>query len=166
MSEELKRQVGGNHYKQFPLQPMFFNVANNMPWAEGEIIKYVTRWRFKGRLQDLKKAHHILGFLIEFHEGRLDFGELMQAIKDKMMEPPPPMSELFGDPSFLNEESVVTAEAQPEPELVGPLAQLCDLCSRHASWYIGAVHLCQEHEDLRQTNRAAFVQVLAKQAKT
>lgn len=161
MSEELKKQVGGNHYKQFPIQPMFFNVANNMPWAEGEIIKYVTRWRFKGKLQDLKKAHHILGFLIEFHEGRLDFGELMQAIKGKMEEAPPPMSELFGHPSFVRDETL-TEETKPEPVGFGAP---CSLCGKHASWYIGAVHLCQEHEDLRKTNRAAFVQVLAKKAK-
>lgn len=63
----LERQVGGDHYKNLPVQPMYANVANNTPWAEGEIIKYVTRWRAKGGVQDLEKARHILEYLIEFH---------------------------------------------------------------------------------------------------
>lgn len=160
MSEELKKQVGGNHYKQFPIQPMLFNVANNMPWAEGEIIKYVARWRFKGKLQDLKKAHHILGFLIEFHEGRMDMAAFIKGLKDVMVEPPPPMSEVLGNPSFVSDEKFAeTVAEEAKPQLVG-FGVSCDLCGKQAAWYIGAVHLCNEHEVLRKTNRVAFVQLL------
>lgn len=66
------------------IQPMVMAVINNLPWAEGEIIKYVMRWRFKNGLQDLKKAHHILGFLIEFHEGKLDYEGLCKAIANQI----------------------------------------------------------------------------------
>jgi hypothetical protein len=81
---ELDRQVGGNHYKKWPLEPMLVAVVNNMPWAEGEIVKYVVRWRDKNGLKDLKKAHHILGFIIEFHEGKLDLMALSEAIAQAM----------------------------------------------------------------------------------
>ena len=32
---------------------------------EGSVIKYVTRWRDKGGVEDLKKARHFLDMLIE-----------------------------------------------------------------------------------------------------
>ena len=61
----LEQQVGGNHYKHFKIQPLEFNIANDIPWAEGEIIKYVSRHKFKNGIEDLKKARHILDCLIE-----------------------------------------------------------------------------------------------------
>ena len=58
-------QVGGNHYKDLPIQPIEYIHANGIPFAEGCIIKYVTRWRSKGGLDDLRKAQHFLHMLIE-----------------------------------------------------------------------------------------------------
>lgn len=62
------RQVGGNHYKDnFSIQPMKYLLVNRkvIGWAEGEIIVYVSRYPFKGGVEDLEKAGHILQALIE-----------------------------------------------------------------------------------------------------
>ena len=65
----LDTQVGGSHYKSMPIQPMEFSMANNMDACQHTIIKYVTRFREKGGIQDLQKAKHVIDMLIEF-EGK------------------------------------------------------------------------------------------------
>ena len=61
----LERQVSGEHYKSLKIQPIEFIHANGIPFAEGSVIKYVTRWRDKGGLADLEKAKHFLEILIK-----------------------------------------------------------------------------------------------------
>lgn len=61
----LGRQVSGDHYKALKIQPIEYIHANGIPFAEGSVIKYVTRWREKGGLADLEKAKHFLELLIE-----------------------------------------------------------------------------------------------------
>ena len=57
-------QVDGNHYKKLVIQPIEYIHANNIPFAEGSVIKYVSRWRDKGGIKDLEKAKHFLDLLI------------------------------------------------------------------------------------------------------
>lgn len=64
----LSVQVGGEHYKGRGIQPVEFSHANGLPFIEGSVVKYVTRWRDKGGLEDLKKARHYLDLLIELEE--------------------------------------------------------------------------------------------------
>lgn len=61
----LSVQVGGSHYKKLKIQPVEYIMANNIPYMEGNIIKYVTRWRDKAGIQDLEKAKHYIEMLIE-----------------------------------------------------------------------------------------------------
>jgi hypothetical protein len=61
------KQVGGNHYQK-SIQPWDYIIANNIGYMEGNIIKYVSRWKEKGGMQDLKKARHYLDKLIEITE--------------------------------------------------------------------------------------------------
>ena len=61
----LHKQEGGNHYKGYSIQPIEYIHANNIPFAEASVIKYVTRWRDKNGVSDLKKAIHFLELLIE-----------------------------------------------------------------------------------------------------
>lgn len=61
-------QVGGNHYTSMGIQPMEYSMANGLGAAEHTIVKYVSRWRKKGGVEDLKKAAHTLQLLIEFEE--------------------------------------------------------------------------------------------------
>lgn len=64
--DPFKTQVGGNHYAHFAIQPGEFISKNELKWYEGNIIKYVTRSRFKGQLiQDLEKARHYLDMAIK-----------------------------------------------------------------------------------------------------
>ncbi len=58
-------QIGGDHYKKYAIQPIDFITANRLEWCEGNVVKYVTRWKDKGGLQDLLKARHYLDLLIE-----------------------------------------------------------------------------------------------------
>lgn len=64
----IDRQEGGTHYKDMPIQPFQYIHANGIPFAEGCVIKYVSRWRAKNGLDDLKKARHFLDLLIEAEE--------------------------------------------------------------------------------------------------
>lgn len=65
----LSIQIGGDHYKTMPIQVVEFCMANKVPYMEGNVIKYVSRWRIKGNgIEDLKKAKHYLELLIEKEE--------------------------------------------------------------------------------------------------
>lgn len=64
----LEVQEGGDHYKSLKIQPIEYIHANAIPFAEGSVIKYVTRWRAKNGIADLKKARHFLDMLIELEE--------------------------------------------------------------------------------------------------
>ena len=61
----LSRQVDGGHYKDLKIQPLEYIHANGIPFAEGCVIKYVSRWRAKGGVKDLEKAKHFIELLIE-----------------------------------------------------------------------------------------------------
>lgn len=63
------RQEGGSHYSKHGIQPLEYILSNGIPFTEGNVIKYVTRWRDKGGVEDLKKARHYLDMLIEFETG-------------------------------------------------------------------------------------------------
>lgn len=66
MSSVDKIQHGGTHYKAGgPLQHWNMVPANGLGYMEACITKYVTRWRKKGGLEDLKKSLHFLDKLIE-----------------------------------------------------------------------------------------------------
>jgi hypothetical protein len=58
-------QEGGSHYKKCTIQPVEFIHANDIPFIEGNIIKYITRHRDKNGIEDLKKAKHYIDLLIE-----------------------------------------------------------------------------------------------------
>lgn len=64
MSDHFKTQVGGDHYLKCGIQPVEYCFANNLPFAEGSVVKYVTRWRDKGGINDLEKAIHFLQLII------------------------------------------------------------------------------------------------------
>lgn len=65
-------QVGGDHYKDLPIQPIDFIHENGLSFIEGSIVKYVVRWRNKNGVEDLKKARHYLDILLEKAESEND----------------------------------------------------------------------------------------------
>jgi hypothetical protein len=56
--------------KNLKIQPIEFILGNNLGFAEGCIVKYISRWKDKGGIQDLRKVIHYAEFLIE-HEANL-----------------------------------------------------------------------------------------------
>lgn len=62
-------QVGGDHYKAKASQPWDYIVSNEMGFLAGNVVKYVTRYRDKNGVEDLKKARHYLDKLIETEGG-------------------------------------------------------------------------------------------------
>ena len=65
-----KKQVGGSHYKKYKIQPVEFIVKNNIGFCEGNIIKYILRFKEKGGVQDLLKAKHYIELLIDSTKSR------------------------------------------------------------------------------------------------
>jgi hypothetical protein len=61
----LDKQEGGSHYKDYKIQPIEFIMANNIPYPEGNVIKYICRHGSKNGLQDLRKAIHYIELIIE-----------------------------------------------------------------------------------------------------
>ena len=61
------KQVGGNHYKKFAIQPITFINANSIPFMEANVIKYTMRHTFKNGIQDIEKAIHYLELIKEHY---------------------------------------------------------------------------------------------------
>lgn len=56
------------HYAKYKIQPLEFSGINEIGFIEGNIIKYVCRYRMKNGVEDLRKARHYLDKLIEREE--------------------------------------------------------------------------------------------------
>lgn len=61
----LDTQVGGDHYKKLKIQPIEYIHANDIGYMEGNVIKYISRWKDKNGIKDLEKAKHYIDLLIE-----------------------------------------------------------------------------------------------------
>ena len=59
------RQEGGNHYQKHKIQPYEFITANNLSFFQGNVIKYVVRYKDKNGIEDLKKIIHYCELEIE-----------------------------------------------------------------------------------------------------
>jgi|TARA_R100001509_G_scaffold108946_1_gene64910 hypothetical protein len=70
--KSLDKQVQGNHYQDFKIQPAEFINQNKLLFAEGNAIKYICRHSRKGKQYDIKKAIHYLEMILE-----RDYGEFI-----------------------------------------------------------------------------------------
>ena len=59
------------HYNQLKIQPRDYITENKLDYNEGNVIKYVTRWRHKNGLEDLLKAKNYLDYLIQKEKEKL-----------------------------------------------------------------------------------------------
>lgn len=66
----LNTQVQGDHYKDMPIQPIEYIHANSLGYIEGNVVKYISRWRKKNGIADLEKAKHYIDLLIELESGK------------------------------------------------------------------------------------------------
>ena len=53
------------HYNQGGIEPIDYIVKNKLSYCEGNVVKYITRWRHKNGIQDLKKAKQYIDFIID-----------------------------------------------------------------------------------------------------
>lgn len=58
-------QVAGNHYKQFKYETWDVILDWGLGYLDGNAVKYLSRWRHKNGIEDLKKARHYIDKLIE-----------------------------------------------------------------------------------------------------
>jgi DNA-directed RNA polymerase subunit RPC12/RpoP len=64
-ADPFSEQVGGDHYKALAIQPIEYCQRNGLSYCEANVVKYVTRHRFKGGSQDILKAIHNLQLLLK-----------------------------------------------------------------------------------------------------
>lgn len=65
------RQPGGDHYIKKTIQPWDYILAIGAGFLDGNVIKYVSRFRDKNGLEDLEKAKHYLDKLIEVEKAKV-----------------------------------------------------------------------------------------------
>ena len=53
------------HYAENKIEPIDYIISNGLNFCEGNVVKYITRWRKKGGVEDLKKAKQYINFIIE-----------------------------------------------------------------------------------------------------
>ena len=70
LTNPYKKQIGGEHYLKYKIQPSEFVVENKLLYPEGNVIKYILRHSDKGGKEDLEKAKHFIDMIIE-----RDYGE-------------------------------------------------------------------------------------------
>jgi len=61
----LATQVGGDHYKRMPIQPVEFALVNELNTCQANVLKYVCRYQNKEGRRDLQKADHYCDLWLE-----------------------------------------------------------------------------------------------------
>ena len=79
-------QVGGTHYASMVIQPSEFINKNNLPFAEGNAIKYLCRHKQKGQKQDLEKAIHYCQMAIDRDYPETELKKVSEQITKKAMK--------------------------------------------------------------------------------
>lgn len=54
----LVSQEGGGHYKDKGIQPLEYTMKNNLSFCEGNVVKYISRYKSKNGIEDLAKVIH------------------------------------------------------------------------------------------------------------
>ena len=75
-------QVAGNHYKDRGIQPIEYTSVNGLSFNQGNVIKYITRYKEKGGIEDLTKVIHytlLESFFVYGIEGSTE-------LKDRILE--------------------------------------------------------------------------------
>lgn len=65
-------QVGGDHYKTGGLQHWDLVDIYKWDYFQGQVIKYLMRWRKKNGIEDLEKARHYLDKYIELERSKVE----------------------------------------------------------------------------------------------
>lgn len=128
-------QHGGDHYKKKTIEPWDFIAANNIGFFEGNAIKYLTRWKDKGGIEDLKKANHYINKLIE-----IETGESPDTIRNDVSHPETPKAYNVmhnGEAIGQHVPGSWSADCEKAP-MIQPLVGYCNHCA------------CQSCDDARR----------------
>ena len=68
----MNKNIEPKHYTEMVISPLEYNVKNNIPWCEANAIKYISRWKSKNGVEDLKKAVWYINYLIEQEEEKYE----------------------------------------------------------------------------------------------
>ena len=90
MSNVYKKQIGGDHYQSMTIQPSEFINKNNLPFAEGNAIKYLCRHKQKGQRKDLEKAIHYCQMAID-----RDYPENVKTVSEKLQDELEPITDFL-----------------------------------------------------------------------
>jgi len=67
------QQIGGSHYENKAIQPITLIEKFGLNFHEGNIVKYISRWKDKNGLEDVKKAEWYANRLKELNQPKLHF---------------------------------------------------------------------------------------------
>lgn len=67
--DAFKQQTGGTHYQNLKITPVEYAMKNGLDACQFSVVKYITRFREKNGLEDLKKAKDFIDMLIAFEYG-------------------------------------------------------------------------------------------------
>jgi len=59
------KQIGGKHYKEYKIQPIEFIMKNKLSFIQGNVIKYICRYKNKNGIEDLEKIKHYCDLAID-----------------------------------------------------------------------------------------------------
>ena len=65
-----EKQIGGDHYKDFVIMPIEYITKNKLDFCEGNIVKYISRHKLKGKAEDIKKVIHYAELILELEYGK------------------------------------------------------------------------------------------------
>ena len=63
-----KDNINPNHYKQGKIEVIEFILDQKFNYLEGNVVKYLSRYKFKNGIEDLNKARWYLDLLTEEYD--------------------------------------------------------------------------------------------------
>lgn len=143
----LNTQYGGEHYKGKAIQPIEYAHANNLSFFQGNVVKYVTRYKDKKGAEDIEKAVHYLQMILEFEYGVKTSFKKEEDISEQ---------ECVDYHQKLWKERTIQPQSQVEQEK----PEQCDTCKNGLlPWPYSAskdgspCHMCKAGEALAEANR-------------
>ncbi len=88
MSQANNIQHGGDHYKKKVIEPGTSSKPTVIGFLDGNAIKYLTRWKDKNGIEDLKKARHYIDKLIEVESAK-ETPQSKEVFSDLALPTPP-----------------------------------------------------------------------------
>jgi hypothetical protein len=101
------------------IQPLEYALANGIGFIEANVVKYVTRWKVKGGIDDLRKARHYLDvYIAHLEKIEAQHVEDLRAEREMLAAPCSGQDEdIMGS---ISPHTKVTNRVLPEKIRVGP----------------------------------------------